>query len=200
MISVKHWQWQWFSLSAGWGACDPTDCRAPGSSVREISEARTLEWVALSSSRASSQPRNQTCDSCIAGGFFNHCRTREAPQYSIGSCQRLFPNFKPLIKPGCGRFYSGPKCLLLHHERQLNLPAMLVADLTMELTSPFKVGKSPISMTPSERWPVDSLWLMNGAETMCVSPEHKLKPLSFLPQDQLAPRHEMFLQLGCQLA
>ena len=32
--------------------CDPTDCRPPGSSVRGILQARTLEWVAISSSGA----------------------------------------------------------------------------------------------------------------------------------------------------
>ena len=31
--------------------CDPLDCSPPGSSVREIFRARTLEWVAISSSR-----------------------------------------------------------------------------------------------------------------------------------------------------
>ena len=28
--------------------CDPMDCSPPGSSVRGISQARTLEWVAIS--------------------------------------------------------------------------------------------------------------------------------------------------------
>ena len=34
------------------------DCRAPGSSVHAILQARILEWVAISSSRRSSQPRD----------------------------------------------------------------------------------------------------------------------------------------------
>ena len=38
--------------------CDPTDCNPPGSSVRGILQARILEWVAISSSRGSSQPRD----------------------------------------------------------------------------------------------------------------------------------------------
>ena len=41
------------------------DCNSPGSSVHRISQARILEWVAISSSRGSSWPRNQTCVSCI---------------------------------------------------------------------------------------------------------------------------------------
>ena len=40
--------------------CDPMDCSLPGSSVHGISQARILEWVAMSSSRGSSQPRDQT--------------------------------------------------------------------------------------------------------------------------------------------
>ena len=38
--------------------CDPMDCSPPGSSVHGISQARILEWVAISLSRGSSQPRD----------------------------------------------------------------------------------------------------------------------------------------------
>ena len=40
-------------------------------SVHEVLQARILEWVAIPFSRESSQPRNQTQVSYIAGGFFN---------------------------------------------------------------------------------------------------------------------------------
>ena len=40
--------------------------------VHRIPQGRILEWVAISLSRGSSQPRVQTCISCIAGGFFYH--------------------------------------------------------------------------------------------------------------------------------
>ena len=36
--------------------CDPMDCSPPGSSVHGSLQARTLEWVAMPSSRASSKP------------------------------------------------------------------------------------------------------------------------------------------------
>ena len=49
--------------------CDPTDCSPPGSSVRGILQARTLEGVAIPFSRRSSQPRAQTQVSCTAGRF-----------------------------------------------------------------------------------------------------------------------------------
>ena len=47
--------------------CDPKDCSLPGSSIHETLQARVLEWGAISFSRVSSQPRDRTQVSCIAG-------------------------------------------------------------------------------------------------------------------------------------
>ena len=49
--------------------CDPIDCNPPGSAFPGILQARTLEWVAISFSRGSSQARDGTRVSCIAGRF-----------------------------------------------------------------------------------------------------------------------------------
>ena len=49
---------------------DPMDYSLPGSSVHGILQARIQEWVAILLSRGSSQPRDQTWVSCIAGRFF----------------------------------------------------------------------------------------------------------------------------------
>ena len=38
--------------------CDPMDYSLPGSSVHGVSQARILEWVAISFSRGSSGPRD----------------------------------------------------------------------------------------------------------------------------------------------
>ena len=38
--------------------CNPMDCSLPGSSVHGIFQARIVEWIAISSSRGSSQPRD----------------------------------------------------------------------------------------------------------------------------------------------
>ena len=46
--------------------CDPVDCRLPRSSVRGISQARTLEWVAMPFSRGSSRPRDRTHVSSVS--------------------------------------------------------------------------------------------------------------------------------------
>ena len=40
--------------------CKHMDCCPPGFSVHGISQARTLEWIAISFSKGSSQPRDQT--------------------------------------------------------------------------------------------------------------------------------------------
>ena len=57
---------------------DPMDCSPLGSSVHVILQARLLEWIAMPSSRVSSQPRDWpwvSRGSCIAGRFF----TTESP-------------------------------------------------------------------------------------------------------------------------
>ena len=53
--------------------CDPSDYKVHGTV-----QARILEWVAFPFSRGSSQPRNRTRISCIAGRFFTNWATREA--------------------------------------------------------------------------------------------------------------------------
>ena len=54
---------------------NPMDCSPPGSSAHGISQARILEWVAISSSRGSSPFRNQICVSGLScmGRQILHC-------------------------------------------------------------------------------------------------------------------------------
>ena len=54
-------------------------CSLPGFSVHGIFQARVLEWAAISFSRGSSWPRDQTQVSCIAGRHFALWATREVP-------------------------------------------------------------------------------------------------------------------------
>ena len=56
--------------------CNPMDCIVHG-----ILQARILEWVAFPFSRGSSQSRDRTQVSCIAGEFFTSWATREAWKY-----------------------------------------------------------------------------------------------------------------------
>ena len=53
--------------------CNPLDCSPPSSSVHGISQARILGYVAISSSRGSSQPRDWTCVSCIGRWILTLC-------------------------------------------------------------------------------------------------------------------------------
>ena len=53
--------------------CDPVDCSRQDSSVHGILPARILEWVAISSSRGSFQPRARTQVYYIVGSLL-HCR------------------------------------------------------------------------------------------------------------------------------
>ena len=61
--------------------CDPMNCILPGCSVLGILQTRILEWVATSSSRGSSQARDQTCimSPALAGRFFTTSATWETP-------------------------------------------------------------------------------------------------------------------------
>ena len=62
---------------------DPVDCSPPGSSVCGILQARVPEWVAISFSRGSSWPRDQTLVSHFAGRFVTIWATREANSTSV---------------------------------------------------------------------------------------------------------------------
>ena len=90
--------------------------------VQGISLSRILKWVAISSSRGSSWPRDQTRISCIAGGFFTteplgkpfhskglalfHYLTSASPtlliRFKEKKCECLWTLWKPVI---CSWFY-----------------------------------------------------------------------------------------------
>ena len=57
--------------------CDPMGCRLPGSSVHGIFQAIVLEWIAISFSSRSSQPRDWTWVSRIVDRHFTVWATRE---------------------------------------------------------------------------------------------------------------------------
>ena len=94
--------------------CDPMDCNSPGSSVHGDSPGKNievLEWVAMSSSRESSQPRDQTQVSHIAGRFFTICATQGSPwtlewvaySFSRGS---FWPRNWTGVSCKAGRFFT----------------------------------------------------------------------------------------------
>ena len=75
---------------------NPMDCSPSGSSVHGDSPGKILEWVAITFSRGSSQPRDGTQVSCTVGGFFTILAPREAQKpesqaiiqnISFGTCE-----------------------------------------------------------------------------------------------------------------
>ena len=71
--------------------CNPMDCSPPGSSCHGNFQARILEWVAISSSKGSSQPRNRThvsSVSFIGRQILHQCATWEAPTVGLGSSKK----------------------------------------------------------------------------------------------------------------
>ena len=78
-------EWKWSEVAQSCPTlCDPMDRSPSGSSVHGILQARILEWVAISFSRGSSQPRDRAWVSCIAGRRFILWATREAIMRNTG--------------------------------------------------------------------------------------------------------------------
>ena len=83
--------------------CDPVDCSPPGSSVHVILQARILEWVAISISKESSQPRDQTHISCISCIL-----KRVLYQLSHLLLERLSTSESVCISHSCVQFFVTP--------------------------------------------------------------------------------------------
>ena len=64
------------------------DCSLPCSSAHGIFQARVLEWVAISFSRGSSQPRDWTRVSHIVGRRFTILATREEVSFTLHNWRR----------------------------------------------------------------------------------------------------------------
>ena len=86
--------------------CDPMDCSPPGSSVHGILQARILEWVAISFSRGSSQPKELTQVSCTADRFLTISATREASSIFVAKTKRKIMTILHLYLYVCAYFYT----------------------------------------------------------------------------------------------
>ena len=128
--------------------CNPMDYSLQGSSVHGILQQRILEWVAIPFSRGSSQPRDRTQVSHIAGSFFTIWATREAPDVLKAS-----PN-EMIWWPSSPKAYWSPRidninpydmALLLHHQpiREFDTSWSLMLRLPFLTSVPF------ISVAPS---------------------------------------------------
>ena len=92
------------------------DCNLPGSSVHGIFQARVVEWVAISFSRGSSWPRDQTQVSCIVGRcFYRLSHQGSLSAISIYICPLLLepPSLPPPTSPHPFRWGWTP-CVIQH--------------------------------------------------------------------------------------
>ena len=94
-------------ISTHW---DLMDCSPPGSSAHGISQARILVWLAISFSRGSSPPMDQTQVSCIAGRFFTVQATRKALllyiHYKKTYIKKLYKELFYKTQNTCSRVYT----------------------------------------------------------------------------------------------
>ena len=83
--------------------CDPIDCSAPGSSVHGIFQPIVLEWIAISFSRGSSQPRAQTWVShnLDRRRLYSQAEVCDKDQGSLVFFLLQFPKVGLLTRLGC---------------------------------------------------------------------------------------------------
>ena len=98
---------------------DPMDCSIPGSSIHGIFQARVLEWVAISFSRGSSQPRDRTWVSHIAGRRFTVWATREASLEPVSYNQKC--NWASAFVTCCTMERPNTKSMVFYKEKQVLL-------------------------------------------------------------------------------
>ena len=96
----SQWMWRWDFCSRGVSACVLLLRRvwlfaAPWTVAHQAPLSMGWAWVAMPSSRGSSQPRNGTQLSCIASGFFTSWATRKAQESWSGE-----PTSSPGIELG----------------------------------------------------------------------------------------------------
>ena len=105
--------------------CNPMDCSLPGSSVHRIFQVRILEWAAISLSRGSPQPRDQTWVSCFTDRCFTIWATREAfaQVHVYCNCDAVQPSHPltvsfllPLIFPSI-RDFSNESSVCIHWQK-----------------------------------------------------------------------------------
>ena len=97
--NVVSWTWKWKSQVTSCLTVTPWTIARQAPLPMGILQARILEWVAISFSRGSSQPRDQTRVFCIAGRLFTLWATK-------GSYNKLLTNDLNWLDLG---FFSG-KC------------------------------------------------------------------------------------------
>ena len=141
--------------------CSLMDCSLPDSSVRGIFQARILEWVAISFSRGSLQPKDWTQVSCVGRQMLYHydtCKVLESGQrvgliasgFWSQNCFQVWTCFRHiLLDRGKGYHISfrGKWCLQFWNIPELSDVNSLIPDLTTLLVYvyffPFSIVRYP---------------------------------------------------------
>ena len=151
------------SLSHGQLFCDPMDYSLPGSSVHGILQERILEWVAISSSKGLSRPRDRTrvsCISCTSRRIFYHLDTWEALlRYAF-----LFNSI---------HFQSGLHFLEVPITEPLFL-SVTKEGVTLSSTELEQVGETTVGLNKSTEVQQE-LWLPTCTRSAPLYPAHKSK-------------------------
>ena len=96
------------SLSGVWLFATPWTVAYQAPSVHRVSQARILEWAAISISRGSSQSRDWTCVSCIGRGILDHWATWEALKAIVGQ-QQLY-QWVSSTRALSSHLFGSPQC------------------------------------------------------------------------------------------
>ena len=153
-------------------------CSLPGSSVHGILQAGILERVAISFSRGSSQPRNRTQVSCIAGRFFTDWATR-----AYGNLQMLTLND---VGTGNQRELWLFFALKFKTVKDLHLLGLLRENLVRECTRGWmesglprweKGGNQSTFWVPSPDPAFGAVWVFSPSSLSTLSPSPSLKCL-----------------------
>ena len=136
------------------------DCSLPGSSVHGISQARILEWVAISLPRRSSWPEFKPVSPSLAGRFF----TTELPRKLCKSkflliLDQLKCQFLLVARPLCGM--GCPATRLLWHPEHVSLTALTLIDIVYFPRQSFRSEKTRAVCCSSVRlpgWYIEGNW------------------------------------------
>ena len=168
------------SFSRLW-LCDLMDCSPPDSSVHGDSPGRILEWVAISSSRGSSQTRDHTQVSLSAGGFFTVWAAREADwrRRFLGHLQsHTCPLLWPLLR---AHLASVSNCPLLAPLTPIFWLIAAFGGVSVMTDLLFLLHREypPHTCHFSESWPHSQTCEEGGSATLGLKLEINLSVLSF---------------------
>ena len=129
--------------------CNPMNCSPPDSSVHVILQARILEWVAMSSSRGSSQLRDRTCvscASCIGKQVLYHQHHLGSPRKQVESTFHFLAlPFLPTVTFFLCYYQLGLMWVFLSDIQQLIIITVCPNKYSTEITCPLCIHSSKYS-------------------------------------------------------